>query len=141
LLGGKFQGSLENAYNITTRGSCISVSAAAASLGFDKRLVITAPAPRQKTWDPAQGFFRYKLVEAECTAVYDGMWERQHDPAFFSNATVADAKQALAEAGLITVFVVKLSGNSLSATREAAAKFRPSTRKPVFDTNRNAQVL
>jgi hypothetical protein len=90
---------------------------------------------------PGPGFFRYKAAEAECTAVYDGIWERQHDPAFFSNATVADAKQALAEAGLTTVFVVRLNRNSFCATPEAAAKFRPSTRKPVFDANRNAKVL
>jgi glyoxylase-like metal-dependent hydrolase (beta-lactamase superfamily II) len=96
----------------------LSAAAATAALGLDKSLAIAAPTRRQKTPDPAKGFFRYKVGAAECTAIYDGIWERTHDPAFFSNATVAETKRALADAGLttafvpipITVFVVKLNG-------------------------------
>jgi glyoxylase-like metal-dependent hydrolase (beta-lactamase superfamily II) len=50
--------------------------------------------------------------------VYDGIWEKKHDPAYFSNATLADTKRARADAGLtsafvtipIIVFVIKLNG-------------------------------
>jgi glyoxylase-like metal-dependent hydrolase (beta-lactamase superfamily II) len=76
------------------------------------------PARRAKTPDPKPSFLRYKVGDAEITALYDGIWEKTNDPAFFSNATVAETKEALADAGLthafvpipITVFVVKLKG-------------------------------
>ncbi len=100
------------------RDVILSAAVAAASLGLDKSLAIAAPARGRKTPDPTKGFLRYKVGDAECTAVYDGIWEKAHDPAFFSNATVAETKRALADAGLttafvpipITVFVVKLNG-------------------------------
>jgi glyoxylase-like metal-dependent hydrolase (beta-lactamase superfamily II) len=100
------------------RDVILSAAVAAAAVGLDKSLAIAAPARGQKTPDPAKGFFRYKVGDAECTAVYDGIWEKTHDPAFFSNATVAETKRALHGAGLtaafvpipITVFIVKLNG-------------------------------
>jgi glyoxylase-like metal-dependent hydrolase (beta-lactamase superfamily II) len=105
---------------ITTsrRELILSAAVAGAVFGLDRRLAIAAPARGQKTPDPAQGFHLYKVGDGECIAVYDGIWEKAHDPAYFSNATVADTKQALADAGLttafvsipITVFVVKLNG-------------------------------
>ena len=39
------------------------------------------------------------------TALYDGIWEKPHDPAFIKNASVDDTKEALAKAGLTTDFV------------------------------------
>jgi glyoxylase-like metal-dependent hydrolase (beta-lactamase superfamily II) len=93
----------------------LSSAVAAAALGLDKPVAIAAPA--QKSTDPPHGFFRFRVGDAECTAIYDGIWEKAHDPAFFSNATVAETKSALAAAGLvtgyvpiqITVFVIKLN--------------------------------
>jgi glyoxylase-like metal-dependent hydrolase (beta-lactamase superfamily II) len=95
----------------------LSAALAGAALGLDRSLAIAAPARHQQTPDPTQGFFRYKVGDAECTAIYDGIWEKAHDPAFFSNATVAETKEALAAAGFttafvtipITVFVIKLN--------------------------------
>ena len=123
----------------TSRRDVILLAAVAASaLGLDKSLAIVAPAEsdqtpappvrsqhkppapvrKAKTPDPKPSFLRYKIGETECTAVYDGIWEKTHDPAFFSNATIAETKRALTDAGLtgafvpipITVFVVKLNG-------------------------------
>ena len=95
----------------------LSAAAAGAAFGLDRALAITASAPRQRSADPRIGFYRYKIGDAECTAIYDGIWEKVHDPAFFSNATVAETKRALAAAGLpaayvpiqITVLVIKLN--------------------------------
>jgi glyoxylase-like metal-dependent hydrolase (beta-lactamase superfamily II) len=50
--------------------------------------------------------------------LYDGIWEKAHDPAFFSNATIEQTKKALASAGMrtdfipipISVLVVNVSG-------------------------------
>src|SRR5258708_13700255 len=100
------------------RDGSLTRGVAGASLGLGKSLAIAAPARGQKTPDPTKGFLRYKVGDAECTAVYDGIWKKTHDPAFFSNATVAETKRALADAGLttafvpipITVFVIKLNG-------------------------------
>jgi len=100
------------------RSLIISAAVAGAALGLDKSLAVIAPARGLQTPDPAPGFFRYRVGDAECTAIYDGIWEKAHDPAFFSNASVAETKEALAAAGLttafvpipITVFVVKLNG-------------------------------
>jgi glyoxylase-like metal-dependent hydrolase (beta-lactamase superfamily II) len=105
-------------YVTSRRELVLSAAVAAAALGLDKRLVIAAPGRRQKTPDPAPGFHRYKIGSAECIAVYDGIWEKVHDPAYFSNASVAEVKKALAVAGLstafvpipITVYVLKLNG-------------------------------
>jgi glyoxylase-like metal-dependent hydrolase (beta-lactamase superfamily II) len=120
------------------RDIILSAAVAGVALGLDKSLAIVAPddgqqspaapvrnqhkppAPvrRAKTPDPKPGFRRYKVGDAECTALHDGIWEKAHDPKYFGNATVADVKKALAEAGLttafvpipITVFVIKLNG-------------------------------
>jgi glyoxylase-like metal-dependent hydrolase (beta-lactamase superfamily II) len=138
-LAENFQGEPEMP-TTSRREVIVSAAAAGAWLGLDKRLVIAAPAPRQKTPDPAKGFFRYKVGEAECTAVYDGIWERQHDPAFFSNATVVDTKQALAEAGLptafvpipITVFVVKLNGKLVLCDAGGGSQVQAFNPESVF---------
>src|SRR6202022_3011389 len=103
----------------TSRRSLIlSAAVAGAALGLDGSWAIAAPTRRQQTPDPTPGYLRYKVGDAECTALYDGIWEKAHDPKYFGNATTAEVKQALANAGLttafvpipITVFVIKLNG-------------------------------
>src|SRR5712692_873710 len=104
-------------FTTSRRSLILSAAVAGAALGLDGSLAIAAPTRRQQTPDPTLGFFRYKVGDAECTALYDGIWEKAHDQALFSNATVADTKEALAAAGFttafvtipITVFVIKLN--------------------------------
>jgi glyoxylase-like metal-dependent hydrolase (beta-lactamase superfamily II) len=92
---------------LTTTRRDIVIGAGLAGIGFglDKRLAFIAPAHAQKTPDPASGFHTYKVGSAVCTALYDGIWEKPHDPAFIANASIEDTKQALAAAGLTTEFV------------------------------------
>ena len=66
----------------------------AAALGLGGRLGITA-AHAQKTPDPSPGFPRYKIGDAEVTALYDGIWEKAHDPGFIANASVEEVKAAM----------------------------------------------
>ena len=47
--------------------------------------------------DPAKPFVTYKVGTAEVTAIYDGIWEKAHDPAFIINASVDDVKAAMTE--------------------------------------------
>src|SRR5215471_9701687 len=99
----------------------LSGAAAAATLGMDKRLAIAGPNPAERldpAVDPAYGVHKYRVGAAECTALYDGIWVKAHDPGLFSNASVADTKKALQAAHLpsnyvpipLTALVIKLNG-------------------------------
>ncbi len=79
-------------------------AAGAAALGLSSRLVID-PAFAQKTAAPAKGFTSYKVGAAEVTALYDGIFEKPHDPTFITNASVEDVKNAMTKAGLSPDFV------------------------------------
>lgn len=89
--------------NISRRDFVVSTSLAAA-LGLNARLAVS-PALAQKTPDPAKPFVTYKVGAAEVTAVYDGIWEKPHDPAFIANASVEDVRAAMVKAGLPADFV------------------------------------
>ena len=91
-------------FKMTRRDAMVSAGLAAA-LGLDSRLAIIQPANAQKTADPAAGFYKYQVGAAECTALYDGIWEKPHDPAFIKNASVEDVKGAMKAAGLSEDFV------------------------------------
>jgi len=88
-----------------SRRHFVASAAFAAALGLDKRLTFIPPAHAQKTPDPAAGFHKYKVGSIEVTALYDGIWEKPHDPAFIKNASVEETKEALGKAGLSTDFV------------------------------------
>ena len=89
----------------TRRNLILSAATAAVAFGLDGRLAISAPARRARTPDPVRGFYRYRVGAAECTVLYDGIWEKPHDPAYFKNASVDQTKKALAAAGLPTTFI------------------------------------
>jgi glyoxylase-like metal-dependent hydrolase (beta-lactamase superfamily II) len=91
-------------YEITRRGLIISsAAAAAAALGLNGRVAFLGVAHAQTAME--RGFHRYNVGSIEVTALYDGMWERAHDPSFIKNVTVDQTKAALAAAGLPTDFV------------------------------------
>src|SRR4051812_43257343 len=89
--------------NLSRRDFVVSTGLAIA-LGLDGRLAIS-PAFAQKTADPAKGFVTYKVGGADVIALYDGIWEKPHDPAFVANASVDDVKGAMTKAGLPADFV------------------------------------
>src|SRR5262249_13071260 len=105
--------------NLSRRDFVVSTGLAAA-LGLNARLVVS-PAFAQKTPAPGQAFVKYKVGTAEVTALYDGIWEKPHDPAFIANASVEDVKAAMVKAGLpadfvsipFTVVVVKNGGKTI----------------------------
>jgi glyoxylase-like metal-dependent hydrolase (beta-lactamase superfamily II) len=78
---------------------------ASAVLGLDRPVAVSAPAMRRRTADPQPGFYRYQIGEAECTALFDGVWEKPHDADFIRNASVKTTRRALAAAGLPSDFV------------------------------------
>src|SRR5438045_9104574 len=84
--------------NLSRRDFVVS-TAMAAALGLNARLAVS-PAFAQKTADPPKGSVTYKVGAAEVTALYDGIWEKPHDPAFIANASLDDVKAAMVKAGL-----------------------------------------
>jgi glyoxylase-like metal-dependent hydrolase (beta-lactamase superfamily II) len=124
----------ESMLDLSRRDFVVSTGLAAA-LGLNARLV--TPAFAQKTADPAQGFVRYKVGSAEITAMYDGIWEKPHDPAFIANASIDDVKGAMAKAGLppdfvsipFTVVVVKNGGKTILCDSGTGGQVQPTAGK------------
>ncbi len=120
--------------NLSRRDFVVSTGLAAA-LGLNGRLVV--PAFAQKTPDPAPAFVKYKVGAAEVTAIYDGIWEKPHDPAFIANASVEDVKAAMVKAGLpadfvsipFTVVVVKTGGKTIMCDSGTGGQVQPTAGK------------
>jgi glyoxylase-like metal-dependent hydrolase (beta-lactamase superfamily II) len=121
--------------NMSRRDFVVSTGLAAA-LGLNGRLVVS-PAFAQKTADPAKPFVTYKVGTAEVTAIYDGIWEKPHDPAFISNASVEDVRAAMAKAGLpadfvsipFTVAVVRTGGKTIMCDSGTGGQVQPTAGK------------
>ena len=88
---------------MTRREVIFSAAATAAAFGLGGRLSFLGTAHAQTATE--RGFHRYNVGSIEVTALYDGMWEKAHDPAFIKNASVDETKAALAAAGSPTDFV------------------------------------
>ena len=121
--------------NLSRRDFIVSTGLAVA-LGLDGRLAIS-PAFAQKTADPAKGFVTYKVGGADVTALYDGIWEKPHDPAFIANASVDDVKGAMTKAGLpadfvsipFTVVVVRNGGKTVLCDGGTGGQVQPTAGK------------
>lgn len=88
-----------------SRRDVVTSATLAAALGVSAPVMLMTPAQAQKTPAPATPFRRFTVGTFECTAVYDGIWEKAHDPAFIKNASVDDVKSALRAAGQTDEFV------------------------------------
>ena len=121
--------------NMSRRDFVVSTGLAAA-LGLNARLIVS-PAFAQKTADPAKPFATYKVGSAEVTAIYDGIWEKAHDPAFIANASVDDVKAAMVKAGLspdfvsipFTVAIVKTGGKTIMCDSGTGGQVQPTAGK------------
>lgn len=117
-----------------SRRDVIAAAAFAAALGLDKRLMIVGPALAQTTPDPNPGFHTYKVGDIEVTALYDGIWEKPHDPAFIKNASVEETKAALAKAAMttefvsipLTVVVLKIGGKYVMVDSGSGGQWKPT---------------
>ena len=121
---------------VMSRRDFVVSTSLAAALGLDARLAVS-PAFAQKRPDPAKGFVSYKVGDAEITALYDGIWEKAHDPAFIANASIDDVKAAMAKAGLpqdfvsipFTVIVIKNGGKTILCDSGTGGQVQPSAGK------------
>src|SRR5205814_7971020 len=121
---------------IMSRRDFVVSTSLAAALGLNARLAVS-PAFAQRTPGPAKGFVTYKVGAAEVTALYDGIWEKAHDPAFIANASVEDVKAAMVKAGLppdfvsipFTVAVVKTGGKTVLCDSGTGGQVQPTAGK------------
>ena len=88
--------------SISRRGFVISAAAAAATFGLDGPLEFMTPAFAQKA---DQNVFKFKVGDIEVIQMYDGVWEKAHDPGFVKNASLDDVKAALKAGGLTDAHV------------------------------------
>ncbi len=87
----------------TTRREVILSASAAAVLGLSGPLAFMPSARADEARD--KGFNKFNVGDLEVISIYDGIWQRQHDPNFIRNASVDDTKAALTKAGLSPDFV------------------------------------
>ena len=121
--------------NLSRRDVIVSTGWATA-LGIGARLAVST-ALAQKTPDPAKGFVSFKVGDSEVTALYDGIWEKPHDPAYIANASVDDVKDAMTKAGLprefvsipFTVFVIKMGGKTIMCDSGTGGQVQPTAGK------------
>jgi glyoxylase-like metal-dependent hydrolase (beta-lactamase superfamily II) len=116
-----------------SRRTLVLSSAFAAAFGLSgKFAVLTACA--QSPDAAAKGFHKYRVGSVEVTALYDGMWAKPHDPAFFKNASVEETREALEKAGLpsdhvpipLTVTVLTVNGRHIMIDAGSGAQWQPT---------------
>ncbi len=84
--------------SISRRAFVASAAAAGAALGLDGPLEIIPSANAKDL--ASKGFAKFKVGDWNVTTIFDGIWEKAHDPAFIKNATVEETTAALKAAGL-----------------------------------------
>lgn len=108
-------------HSISRRGLVVSTAAATAAFGLKGPLEIFSPAAAQTAGLLEKGFAKFKVGDVSVTTVYDGIWEKPHDPAFIKNASVDETKAALKAAGQtdefvpipFTITVVEMGGKTI----------------------------
>jgi glyoxylase-like metal-dependent hydrolase (beta-lactamase superfamily II) len=73
----------------------------------------------------------------QTAALYDGIWEKPHDPAFIANASLEEVKAAMVKAGLpadfvsipFTVIVVKTGGKTVLCDSGTGGQVQPTAGK------------
>ncbi len=116
----------------------VSAATAGAILGLERPLAFITPAHAQTAADvTAKGFHTFKIGGIEVTTVLDGVWQRDHDPAFIKNASIDDTRAALKAAGLddakvtipFTVTFIKLGGKTIMFDSGTGAQLAPTAGK------------
>lgn len=109
----------------------ISAAAAGAAFGVASRMTFLPSAIAKEALE--KGFHTFKAGGIEVTTVFDGVWEKPHDPGFIVNASVDDTKAALKAAGAddgkvvipFTVTFVKLGSKTIMFDAGTGAQLSP----------------
>jgi glyoxylase-like metal-dependent hydrolase (beta-lactamase superfamily II) len=134
-------------HNITRRSFIISAVAAGAAFGLKGPLEIFGSAAHAQGGNPLgvpqalaeQGFAKFKVGSIEVIQVYDGHWEKAHDPNFVRNASLDDTKAALKKGGLtdafvpvpFTITVVRMGGRTIMFDSSTGGQLAPTAGRLV----------
>ncbi len=121
--------------HVSRRTFVLSAAAAGTIFGLDKQVAFISSA-EAKTSPPLtdKGFVKFKVGDIEVTQIYDGIWQKAHDPGFVKNASVDDVKGALKAAGAtqdyvpitFTVTVIKSKGKTLMFDSSTGGQLAPT---------------
>lgn len=122
-------------YKLSRREVVVSAAAASAALGAVGNFAIIPSAVAEVA--ATKGFHTFKVGDIEVTTVFDGFWEKPHDPGFIKNASVEDAKSALKAAGLpedkltipFTVTFAKIQGKIVMFDAGTGGQLSPNAGK------------
>jgi glyoxylase-like metal-dependent hydrolase (beta-lactamase superfamily II) len=114
----------------TRRDVVLRGATALAVFGTTSPVTLIGSAHAQKA---PVGFAKFKVGSIEVTTIYDGIWEKAHDPAFIKNASVDETKAALKAAGAtdahvpipFTVTLVKMGGKTIMFDSGTGAQVSP----------------
>lgn len=81
---------------ISRRSIVVSAAAASAAFGLGRNIEFLPSAHAAS----GSGYFTFKAGDMEVTTLFDGFWEKPHDPGFVKNASVDEVKVALKAQGL-----------------------------------------
>ena len=121
---------------ISRRTMVLSAAAAGTIFGLDKQVAFigTAEAQQKKPSLLDKGFVKFKVGDIEVTQIYDGVWQKAHDPGFVKNASLDDVKAALKKGGLteehvpitFTITVIKSKGKTLMFDSSTGGQLAPT---------------
>jgi glyoxylase-like metal-dependent hydrolase (beta-lactamase superfamily II) len=121
---------------LSRRTLVLSAAAAGAIFGLDKKIAFIGTAEAQKKAPSLldKGFVKFKVGDIEVTQIYDGVWQKAHDPGFVKNASLDDVKAALKKANLtdehvpitFTVTVIKSKGKTLMFDSSTGGQLAPT---------------
>jgi glyoxylase-like metal-dependent hydrolase (beta-lactamase superfamily II) len=117
--------------SISRRGFVISAAAAGAAFGLYRPIEFAGSAFAQASGSEVM---KFKVGDVEVIQLYDGVWERAHDPGFVRNASLDDVKAGLKAAGLsdahvpipFTVTAVRTGGGLVLFDSGTGAQLAPT---------------
>ena len=122
--------------NVSRRTLVLSAAAAGAVFGLDKKIAFIGSAEAQQKAPSLldKGFVKFKVGDIEVTQIYDGVWQKAHDPGFVKNASLDDVKGALKAANVtdayvpitFTVTVIKSKGKTLMFDSSTGGQLAPT---------------
>jgi glyoxylase-like metal-dependent hydrolase (beta-lactamase superfamily II) len=118
--------------SISRRAFVISAATAGAAFGLDRPLEFVGRAFAQANSGPE--VVKFKVGDIEVIQMYDGVWEKAHDPGFVKNASLDDVKASLKAAGLtdahvpvtFTVTAVRIGGRLVLFDSGTGAQLAPT---------------
>ncbi|MCL4765645.1 MAG: MBL fold metallo-hydrolase [Hyphomicrobiaceae bacterium] len=119
---------------LSRRSFVVSAAAASAAFGLDGPLAFIRPAGAQMAGANPPKFARFKVGDTEVTQLYDGIWQKAHDPGFIKNASLEDTKKALRDGNLtdahvpitFTITVVRSGGRTVMFDSGTGGQMAPS---------------